>query len=207
MENNPDMTVLEVDHDRFNQGKNTTIYPIAACLLTPDIRLDDVPDQFRQRFMTNSHVDMNARFERVLNYLNGLNDEKISHLLPTPVEVCSLGLNPLKVQANRLLFGDGYVTNNFSAYGNFSSIKNHKLFKLPEGSQTIGIIPHKDKSIQLTNFVNQIQKELAWMGIESSLKFLDPYIVNPNGRLNQFELGERYSSADADCLLSNSCLF
>ncbi len=39
------------------------------------------------------------------------------------------------------------------------------------------------------------------MGIESSLKFLDPYIVNPNGRLNQFELGERYSSADADCLL------
>ena len=201
MENNPDMTVLEVDHDRFNQGKNTTIYPIAACLLTPDIRLDDVPDQFRQRFMTNSHVDMNARFERVLNYLNGLNDEKISQILPTPVEVCSLGLNPLKVQANRLLFGDGYVTNNFSAYGNFSSIKNHKLFKLPEGSQTIGIIPHKDKSIQLTNFVNQIQKELAWMGIESSLKFLDPYIVNPNGRLNQFELGERYSSADADCLL------
>ena len=131
----------------------------------------------------------------------GLNDEKISHLLPTPVEVCSLGLNPLKVQASRLLFGDGYVTNNFSAYGNFSSIKNHKLFKSPEGSQTIGIIPHKDKSIQLTNFANQIQKELTWMGIESSLKFLDPYTVNPNGRLNQFELGERYSSEDADCLL------
>ena len=61
--------------------------------------------------------------------------------------------------------------------------------------------PTKDKSIQLTNFANQIQKELAWMGIESTLKFLDPYIVNPNGRLNQFELGERYSSADADCLL------
>ena len=54
MENNPDMTVLEADHDRFNQGKNTTIYPIAACLLTPDIRLDDVPDQFRQRFMTTA---------------------------------------------------------------------------------------------------------------------------------------------------------
>ena len=201
MENNPDMKVLEVDHDRFNQGKNSTIYSIAACLLTPDIRLDDVPDQFRQRFMTNSHVDMNARFDRVLNYLNGLNHEKISQLLPTPVEVCSLGLNPLKVQASRLLFGDGFVTNDFSAYGNFSSIKNHKLFKLPEGSQTIGIIPHIDKSVQLTNFANQIQKELAWMGIESSLKFLDPYSINQNGRLNQFELSERYSSADADCLL------
>ena len=43
MEKFPKMRVLEVDHDRFNQGKNTTRYPVAACLVTPDIRLDDIP--------------------------------------------------------------------------------------------------------------------------------------------------------------------
>ena len=201
MENHPEMTVLEVDHDRFNQGKNTTIYPIAACLLTPDIRLDDIPDQFRKRFMTNSHVDMSARFDRVHDYLNGLSHERAAHLLPAPVEVSSLGLKPLKVQASRLLFGDGYFTNDFSAYGNFNSLKNHKLFKSPGESQIIGIIPYKDKSDSLANFANEVKKELGWIGIDCSLKFLEPYIHDDNGRLNQFELAEKYSSVDADCLV------
>ncbi|MDA8546456.1 hypothetical protein N9L11_01580 [Euryarchaeota archaeon] len=201
MESRPEMKVLEVNHDRFNQGKNTAIYSIAACLLTPDIRLDDIPDRFRKRFMINSHVDMGARFHRVHDFLNGLDHEKITQLLPNPVDISSLGLKTLKVQAKRLLFGDGYVTNNFSAYGNFSSLKNHKLFKSPGDSQIIGIIPYKNKSDSLANFANDVKKELGWIGVDCSLEFLEPYDHDDNGRLNQFELAEKYGSVDADCLL------
>ncbi|MDA1131525.1 MAG: hypothetical protein O3B00_08530 [archaeon] len=201
IEENPNMIVLEIDHDRFNQGQNTTIYSIAACLLTPDIRLDDIPEQYRKRFMINSHVDMNARFERCEKYLDGLNEDKLMQLLPHPVDISLLGMKVLKVQANRLLFGDGYTTNDFSAYGNFKSLVTHKVFKAPKGVQTIGIIPYGGNSECLNTFSNKIKVELNSIGIDCNLQTLSPYNLDVHGRLNQFELAEKYGSINVDCVL------
>ena len=115
---------------------------------------------------------MNARFERVLNYLNWLNEEKICTFCQSSRGMLTW-IKPSKKSKQTVFYLETDMSQTTFPL-EIKSIKNHKLFKSPEGSQTIGIIPHKDKSIQLTNFANQIQKELAWMGIESSLKYLDP---------------------------------
>jgi len=201
MERNPEMRVLEIDHDHYNQGKNTTIYSIAACLVTPDIRLDDIPEKYRSRFMNNSHIDMNKRFERMINFLDGLKDYQSDQLLPGPAEVSSLGLSVLEVSAKRLRFGDGYTTNEYAAYDNFKSLNKHKVFKCPNGKQRVGIIPYKDGNGAMTKFSLQIEKELKSIGIDCEIKTLEAYHLDSSKRLNQFLLREKYASENVDCAL------
>jgi len=201
MEANPNMTVLEIDHDRFNQGKNTTRYSIASCLVTPDIRLDDIPEQYRGRFMKNSHVNMNVRYDRVMKFLEGLNSDLNDQLLPQPVQTSALGLKVLEVSANRLEFGDGHTTNKYSAYQNFKSLTRHKVFKKPVGPQKLGVIPFKDSTGDIVSFSKLIQKDLKSIGIDCELQILEPYALDSNGRLNQFSLADKYASNDADCAL------
>jgi len=201
MEQNPDMIVLEVDHDRFNQGKNTTRYSIAACLITPDIRLDDIPEQFRGRFMTNSHVNMNTRYERVLKFLEGVSEQHKSELIQEPADITSLGLTGLKASDKRLMFGDGYTTNEYSAYDNFKSLTRHKVFKSPNSSKKVGIIPFKDSHGNMLTFSKEIARDLKSIGIDCEIITLDAYSLNSKGRLNQFELAEKYQSLDIDCAL------
>jgi len=157
MERYPEMSVFEVDHDWFNQGKNTTKYSVAACLLTPDIRLDDIPERYRREFMTNSHVNMNSRYERSLKFLDGVNHSNLAELMPEPVEVSSLGLDVINVYEKRLKFGNGRLTNEYSALDNYRSLKRYKVFKSPSGIKSIGIIPFKASNIPMKDFANQIQ--------------------------------------------------
>lgn len=201
MENNPEMIVLEIDHDYYNQGKNTTIYPIAACLVTPDISLDDIPEEYIGRFMKNSHINMNNRYERMNIFLDGMNDYQLSQLLPNAVEVTSLGLSVQEVSANRLRFGDGHTTNQFGAYDYYRSLNKHKVFKCPNGKQKIGIIPYKSGNNGMIQFAQQIEKELKSIGIDCEIINLEPYQMGQNNRLNQFTLREKYGKSDVDCAL------
>ena len=60
---NPDMPVFEVDHDHFNQGKNTKKFYVAASLLSQNITHKEIPDQYRGQFIRNSHVDLSKRIQ------------------------------------------------------------------------------------------------------------------------------------------------
>jgi hypothetical protein len=201
MERFPEMRVLEVDHDRFNQGKNTTRYPVAACLVTPDIRLDDIPEKYRGNFMKNSHVNMNSRYDRALKFLDGLSESLLREIMPEPVEVSLLGLDVVNVNEKRLKFGNGSLTNQYSAIENYRSLKRNKVFKSPSGTKLVGIIPFKKLNSNLENFAKEIKNELSSIGVGCEIKILEPYNLGMNGRLNQFSLTEAYGSLNVDCAL------
>ena len=201
MEANPTMSVLEIDHDYFNQGKNTTRYSIASCLVTPDIRLDDIPERYRGRFMKNSHVNMNTRYDRAIRFLDGLNDDLNDQLMPQPVEISSLGLKVLEVSSKRLEFGDGHTTKEYSAYENYKSLTRHKVFKKPINGNKVGVIPFKNSTGDIVSFSKIIQKDLKSIGIDCELEILKSYSLDSNGRLNQFSLTEQYASNDVDSVL------
>ena len=108
--------------------------------------------------MKNSHVNMQSRYDRVMKFLEGVSSSQIRELLPDPVEVSSLGLSVVHFDKRRLMFGDGYQTNQYSALDNYRSLIRHKVFKRPNSEKRIGIIPLQNNGDRLELFSKQIER-------------------------------------------------
>ena len=201
MRNNPDMPVLEVDHDFYNQGKNKRKFSIAAVLLSKAINLDDIPNEYRRIFMKNSHINMDKRMERCIDFLDGIKSESINNLIPTPVSPRIAGLSSLVIKDNNLEFGDGKTTNKWDPKSNFMSLIKHGPFRLPQGKKKIGIVPFRNKNSQFEKVIKETFSYLKKMNCDIEWQFLNPWDIDIRNRASEFELQDNYSESDCDALI------
>jgi hypothetical protein len=201
LRNNPDMPVLEVDHDHFNQGKNTQRYSVAALLLSQAITIDDIPEEFRRQFMQNSHIDMAQRMDRCKRFRSGLGPDVSSMIDYEPVSTQMAGFTSVTISEPNLEFGDGEVLLKWDPLSNFKSLLSHGPYKLPSEEKRIGFIPFEITGSEFRKCADEAVGFLRKMGCRVSTEALDPWFLDKRNRANEFSLADDYGCSDFDALL------
>ena len=201
LRSNPDMPVLEVDHDHFNQGKNTQRYSVAALLLSQAITIDDIPEEFRRQFMQNSHIDMAQRMDRCKRFRSGLGPAASNMVDYEPVSTRMAGLSSVTISEPNLEFGDGTIRLKWDPRTNFSSLLRHGPYKLPSGEKKIGFVPFGDSGSDFDKFADEAVSFLRKMRCAVSTENLDPWLLDERNRASEYILSDQYGNSDCDALL------
>lgn len=201
MRQNPNMLVLEVDHDYFNQGKNTKRFSVAAILLSNSITLDDIPDTHRRAFMKNSHVGMEERMKRCVDFLEGLDSSITERMITQPVSPQLAGLSSMVISEANLEFGDGTVVYKWDPVANFRSLLRHRPYRLPKGNKKIGVVPFESKKTDFQKTVKDTISFLKKMGCNVDSQFMDSWSLDQRDRANQFLINDQFGSSEYDALM------
>ena len=201
LRSNPDMPVFEVDHDFFNQGKNTKRFSVAPLLLSQTITIDDIPDEFRRQFMNNSHINMAERMSRCMRFLDGLSPNESSMVIPEPASIQMAGLSSLIINEPNLEFGDGTLKLNWDPKTNFSSLLRHGPYKIPQGENRIGIVPFENSGPEFQEFAKDVVSFLRKMRCSVSIRTLEPWLLDERNRAGEYPLSAQYGNSDCEALL------